>query len=109
MLYLDYSRPAGEWIPNRHGGRENLEAIDFLRRFNTEVFGHYPDATTAAEESTAWPQVSRPVEYGGVGLGDKGDMGWVDDTLEYICKEPIHPQIHHSGIPFRLPHARFEN
>ncbi len=76
MLYLDYSRPAGGWIPNKYGGRENLEAIDFQRRFNTEVFARFPQATTAAEESTAWPQVSRPVEYGGLGFGYKWNMGW---------------------------------
>ena len=95
MLYLDYSRPAGEWIPNKYGGRENLEAIDFLRRFNTEVFARFPQATTAAEESTAWPQVSRPVEYGGLGFGFKWNMGWMHDTLKYIGKDPIHRKFHH--------------
>ena len=109
MLYLDYSRPAGEWVPNRFGGRENLDAIDFLRRFNTEVFGQFPNATTAAEESTAWPQVSRPVEYGGLGFGYKWNMGWMHDTLNYINKEPIHRQYHHGDILFGLHYAFSEN
>ena len=109
MLYLDYSRPAGEWVPNRFGGRENLDAIDFLRRFNTEVFGQFPNATTAAEESTAWPQVSRPVEYGGLGFGYKWNMGWMHDTLNYISKEPIHRQYHHGDILFGLHYAFSEN
>ncbi len=109
MLYLDYSRPAGEWVPNRFGGRENLEAIAFLRRFNTEVFGQFPHATTAAEESTAWPQVSRPVEYGGLGFGYKWNMGWMHDTLKYIGKEPIHRQHHHGDILFGLHYAFSEN
>jgi 1,4-alpha-glucan branching enzyme len=109
MLYLDYSRPAGEWVPNRFGGRENLDAIDFLRRFNTEVFGQFPHATTAAEESTAWPQVSRPVEYGGLGFGYKWNMGWMHDTLDYISKEPVHRQYHHGNILFGLHYAFSEN
>ena len=109
MLYLDYSRPAGEWVPNRFGGRENLDAIAFLRRFNTEVFGQFPHATTAAEESTAWPQVSRPVEFGGLGFGYKWNMGWMHDTLEYISKEPIHRQYHHGDILFGLHYAFSEN
>ena len=101
MLYLDYSRPAGEWIPNKHGGRENLDAIAFLRRFNTELFGRFPQATTAAEESTAWPKVSRPVEYGGLGFGYKWNMGWMHDTLRYIGKDPIHRKHHHGDITVR--------
>jgi 1,4-alpha-glucan branching enzyme len=109
MLYLDYSRPAGEWVPNRFGGRENLDAIAFLRRFNTEVFGQFPHATTAAEESTAWPQVSRPVDYGGLGFGYKWNMGWMHDTLKYISKEPIHRQYHHGDILFGLHYAFSEN
>jgi 1,4-alpha-glucan branching enzyme len=109
MLYLDYSRPAGEWIPNRFGGRENLDAIAFLRRVNTEVFGQFPHATTAAEESTAWPQVSRPVEYGGLGFGYKWNMGWMHDTLKYIGKDPIHRQHHHGDILFGLHYAFSEN
>ena len=109
MLYLDYSRPAGGWIPNKYGGRENLEAIDFLRRFNTEVFARFPQATTAAEESTAWPQVSRPVEYGGLGFGYKWNMGWMHDTLNYISKDPIHRKHHHGEILFGLHYAFSEN
>jgi len=109
MLYLDYSRPAGEWIPNRHGGRENLEAIEFLRRFNTELFGQFPEATTAAEESTAWPQVSQPVEYGGLGFGFKWNMGWMHDTLKYIGKDPVYRKHHHGDILFGLHYAFSEN
>ena len=109
MLYLDYSRPAGGWIPNKYGGRENLDAIDFLRRFNTEVFARFPQATTAAEESTAWPQVSRPVEYGGLGFGYKWNMGWMHDTLNYISKDPIHRKYHHGDILFGLHYAFSEN
>jgi 1,4-alpha-glucan branching enzyme len=109
MLYLDYSRPSGEWVPNRFGGRENLDAIEFLRRFNTEVFGDFPHATTAAEESTAWPQVSRPVEYGGLGFGYKWNMGWMHDTLQYISKDPIHRQHHHGDVLFGLHYAFSEN
>ncbi len=109
MLYLDYSRPAGGWIPNKHGGRENLEAIDFLRRFNTEVFGRFPQATTAAEESTSWPQVSRPVDHGGLGFGYKWNMGWMHDTLRYIGKDPIHRKYHHGDILFGLQYAFSEN
>src|SRR5579872_906438 len=109
MLYLDYSRRAGEWIPNRFGGRENLDAIAFLRRFNTEVFGRFPHATTAAEESTAWPQVSRPVEYGGLGFGYKWNMGWMHDTLQYIGKDPVHRKYHHGDILFGLHYAFSEN
>jgi 1,4-alpha-glucan branching enzyme len=109
MLYLDYSRPSGGWIPNRHGGRENLDAIAFLRRTNTEVFGRFPNATTAAEESTAWPQVSRPVEFGGLGFGYKWNMGWMHDTLDYIAKDPIHRRHHHGNILFGLHYAFSEN
>lgn len=109
MLYLDYSRPAGGWIPNKYGGRENLEAIEFLRRFNAEVFARFPNATTAAEESTAWPQVSRPIEFGGLGFGYKWNMGWMHDTLNYISKDSIHRQHHHGGILFGLQYAFSEN
>ncbi len=109
MLYLDYSRPAGGWIANKYGGRENLEAIAFLRRFNTEVFARFPHATTAAEESTAWPQVSRPVEFGGLGFGYKWNMGWMNDTLTYISKDPIHRKHHHGQILFGLHYAFSEN
>src|SRR3954449_3006688 len=109
MLYLDYSRPPGAWIPNQYGGRENIEAIAFLRRFNTELFARFPHATTAAEESTAWPQVSRPVEFGGLGFGYKWNMGWMHDTLNYISKDPIHRKHHHGDILFGLHYAFSEN
>jgi 1,4-alpha-glucan branching enzyme len=109
MLYLDYSRPEGGWIPNVHGGRENLEAIDLIRRFNTEVFARFPNATTAAEESTAWPMVSKPVEWGGLGFGYKWNMGWMHDTLEYISKDPIYRRHHHGQILFGLHYAFSEN
>lgn len=109
MLYLDYSRPSGGWIPNRHGGRENLEAIEFLRRTNVAVFGQFPNSTTAAEESTAWPQVSRPVEFGGLGFGYKWNMGWMHDTLDYIAKDPVYRRHHHGNILFGLHYAFSEN
>lgn len=109
MLYLDYSRPAGGWIPNKYGGRENIEAVEFLRRFNTELFAKFPNATTAAEESTSWPQVSRPVEFGGLGFGYKWNMGWMHDTLDYISKDPIHRRFHHDQILFGLHYAFSEN
>ena len=109
MLYLDYSRPAGGWIANKHGGRENLEAISLLRRFNSEVFSRFPEATTAAEESTAWPMVSRPVDWGGLGFGYKWNMGWMHDTLDYISKDPIYRRHHHGQILFGLHYAFFEN
>ncbi len=109
MLYLDYSRPEGGWIPNKYGGRENLDAIAFLRRFNSEVFSRFPQATTAAEESTAWPMVSRPVDWGGLGFGYKWNMGWMHDTLDYIGKDPIHRKHHHGQILFGLHYAFFEN
>jgi len=109
MIYLDYSRPAGGWVPNRFGGRENLDAIAFLRRVNTEVFGQFPESTTAAEESTAWPMVSRPVDGGGLGFGYKWNMGWMHDALEYIAKDPIHRRYHHHEIQFGLHYAFSEN
>src|ERR1700743_3705795 len=102
MLYLDYSRPAGEWVPNRFGGRENLDPIASLRRSTTEVSARFPQATTAAEESTAWPQVSRPVEYGGLGFGYKLDMGWVHDTLHYLRQDTLTAKYHHGSILFGL-------
>jgi len=109
MLYLDYSRKPGEWIPNCYGGNENLEAIDFLRRFNAEVFKNYPDVQTYAEESTAWSQVSRPTSSGGLGFGLKWDMGWMHDTLKYLAKEPIHRQFHQGDLSFRMVYAYSEN
>src|SRR6266545_5016491 len=96
-------------ISNRYGGRENLDAINLLRRFNTELFSRFPNATTAAEESTAWPMVSRPVEWGGLGFGYKWNMGWMHDTLEYISKDPIYRKHHHGQILFGLHYAFFEN
>jgi len=109
MLYLDYSRPADAWVPNKYGGRENIDAISFLRRTNTEVFGHYPQATTAAEESTAWPMVSRPVDWGGLGFGYKWNMGWMHDSLDYISKDPVYRRYHHGNILFGLHYAFSEN
>jgi 1,4-alpha-glucan branching enzyme len=101
MLYLDYSRRAGEWIPNQYGGRENLEAIGFLRHFNEEVYRLHPDAQTIAEESTAWPMVSRPTYLGGLGFGYKWDMGWMHDTLAYMAHEPVHRRYHQDKLTFR--------
>jgi 1,4-alpha-glucan branching enzyme len=109
MLYLDYSRKAGEWIPNRHGGRENLEAIAFLRRFNEQVYLQYPDVQTFAEESTAWPSVSRPTDRGGLGFGFKWDMGWMHDTLKYEAEDPINRKYHHNRLTFRSVYAFTEN
>jgi 1,4-alpha-glucan branching enzyme len=109
MLYLDYSREAGEWIPNVHGGRENLEAIDFLRRLNEAIYAAHPDVQTFAEESTAWPMVSRPTSIGGLGFGFKWDMGWMHDTLEYLARNPIHRTHHHDEITFRGVYMFTEN
>jgi 1,4-alpha-glucan branching enzyme len=109
MLYLDYSRKSGEWIPNRYGGNENLEAIDFLRRMNEVVYGTQAGAMTIAEESTAWPGVSQPTFAGGLGFGFKWNMGWMHDTLRYISKEPIHRQYHHHDLTFGLLYAFTEN
>ena len=109
MLYLDYSRREGEWIPNEYGGRENLEAIAFLRRFNEEVYRNYPDVQTIAEESTAWPMVSRPTYLGGLGFGMKWDMGWMHDTLSYMSKDPIYRKYHHTNLTFRMLYAFHEN
>ena len=109
MLYLDYSRKAGEWIPNEYGGRENLEAIGFLRALNEEVYKSFPDAHTIAEESTAWPMVSRPLYIGGLGFGYKWDMGWMHDALAYLAEDPIHRRYHHNQITFRSIYAFNEN
>lgn len=109
MLYLDYSRNAGEWIPNQFGGRENLDAISFLRRFNEEVYRVAPTAQTIAEESTAWPMVSRPTYIGGLGFGMKWDMGWMHDTLRYFALDPIHRKYHHNVLTFRGMYAFSEN
>jgi 1,4-alpha-glucan branching enzyme len=109
MLYLDYGRRDGEWIPNKYGGRENLEAIAFLRHFNEEVYKNYPDVQTTAEESTAWPMVSRPLYVGGLGFGMKWDMGWMHDTLAYMSRDPIHRAYHHGKLTFRMAYAFQEN
>lgn len=109
MLYLDYSREEGEWIPNVYGGRENLDAISFLRRLNEEVYRVHPDVQTIAEESTAWPMVSRPTYVGGLGFGMKWDMGWMYDTLTYMSKDPIFRKYHHNQLTFRLLYAFSEN
>jgi len=109
LLYLDYARKEGEWIPNRYGGRENLEAIAFLRRLNEIVYQEKPDVQTIAEESTAWPMVSRPTYIGGLGFGLKWDMGWMHDTLDYITKDPIYRKYHHNDLTFRMLYAFFEN
>ncbi|MFC1576849.1 1,4-alpha-glucan branching protein GlgB [Candidatus Omnitrophota bacterium] len=109
MLYLDYSRKEGEWIPNRYGGRENIEAVDFLKLFNSEVYRNYPDVQTIAEESTAWPMVSRPTFLGGLGFGMKWNMGWMHDTLSYFSKDPIYRKHHHNQLTFSLLYAFTEN
>jgi 1,4-alpha-glucan branching enzyme len=109
MLYLDYSRPAGQWLPNEHGGRENLEAIAFLRQLNAAVYLNYPDAQTVAEESTAWPMVSRPLYLGGLGFGLKWDMGWMHDTLEYMAQDPVFRRYHQTKLTFRGLYAWTEN
>jgi 1,4-alpha-glucan branching enzyme len=109
MLYLDYSRQAGEWVPNRFGGRENLDAVGFLKEVNEEVFGRYPGATVIAEESTAWPGVSRPTYLGGLGFGFKWNMGWMHDTLDYFQHDPVHRRFHHGELTFGLLYAWTEN
>jgi 1,4-alpha-glucan branching enzyme len=109
MLYLDYSRKEGEWLPNKYGGRENLEAIEFLRQFNIEAYKEYPGIQTFAEESTSWPMVSRPIYLGGLGFGLKWDMGWMHDTLEYFAHDPIHRKYHHNQLTFRMLYSFTEN
>ncbi len=109
MLYLDYARKPGEWIPNQYGGRENIEAINFLRRLNEEVYKNHSDVQTIAEESTSWPMVSRPNYVGGLGFGLKWDMGWMHDTLEYMSQDPIHRRYHHNRLTFRMIYAFHEN
>jgi 1,4-alpha-glucan branching enzyme len=105
MLYRDYSRRAGEWIPNEHGGRENLDAITLLRELNGEIAQSFPGVRTFAEESTAWPGVTAPPEAGGLGFAYKWDMGWMHDTLRYVAREPIHRQFHHDDLTFRTLYA----
>jgi 1,4-alpha-glucan branching enzyme len=109
MLYLDYARKPGEWVPNEHGGRENLAAIHFLRQLNEAVYRDFPDTQTIAEESTAWPMVSRPTWLGGLGFGMKWNMGWMHDTLDYFRRDPIHRKYHHDQITFSIWYAFHEN
>jgi 1,4-alpha-glucan branching enzyme len=109
MLYLDYARKEGQWIPNRFGGKENLDALDFLRRVNQQVYAAYPDVMMIAEESTAWPMVSRPVYLGGLGFGYKWNMGWMHDMLDYMSKDPIFRAYDHNKITFGLLYAFSEN
>jgi 1,4-alpha-glucan branching enzyme len=109
MLYLDYARREGEWLPNRHGGNENLEAIDFLRGLNRTLYGAHPDVQIIAEESTAWPMVSRPTYLGGLGFGMKWNMGWMHDTLSYCSEDPVYRKYHHDQLTFSLWYAFTEN
>jgi 1,4-alpha-glucan branching enzyme len=109
MLYLDYSRKEGEWIPNQYGGRENLQAVDFIRRFNQEAYIAHSDIQTIAEESTAWPMATKPPYVGGLGFGFKWDMGWMHDTLKYISQDPVHRKYHHNELTFRSLYAFSEN
>jgi 1,4-alpha-glucan branching enzyme len=109
MLYLDYSREPGEWVPNPHGGRENLDAVAFVKEVNEALFGLYPGATVIAEESTSWPGVSRPTYLGGLGFGFKWNMGWMHDTLDYFHHDPVHRRYHHGELTFGLLYAWSEN
>jgi len=109
LLYLDYSRKEGEWIPNQYGGRENIEAIHFLKRLNEVVYGTFPEVQTIAEESTAWPMVTRPLYVGGLGFGMKWNMGWMHDTLAYISKDPVHRKYHHDQLTFSIWYSFAEN
>jgi len=109
MLYLDYGRREGEWIPNRYGGKENIDAIHFLRTLNEHVYGAFPDAMMIAEESTSWPQVSRPIYLGGLGFGLKWNMGWMHDVLNYMSQDPVFRNYHHNEITFSLVYAFAEN
>ena len=109
MLYLDYARKEGEWVPNRYGGRENIEAVEFLRLLNQAVYRDHPDVQMMAEESTSWPMVSRPVHLGGLGFGIKWNMGWMHDTLKYLSQDPVHRKFHHDQLTFSIWYAFFEN
>jgi 1,4-alpha-glucan branching enzyme len=109
MLYLDYAKKPGDWIPNRYGGKENIDAIDFIRNFNERVYAEHPGAMTIAEESTAWPMVSKPTWLGGLGFGLKWNMGWMHDTLDYMSKDPVYRSYHHNQLLFSLMYAFSEN
>lgn len=109
MLYRDYGREEGEWSPNQYGGKENIEAIDFLRRLNERIYAEFPDALTVAEESTAWPGVSRPTSHGGLGFGFKWNMGWMHDILAYMGQDPVHRKSHHNKLTFSMLYAYHEN
>ena len=109
MLYLDYARKEGEWVPNQYGGNENLDAVSFLKRFNEAVYAAHPDVQTMAEESTAWPMVTKPTYLGGLGFGMKWNMGWMHDTLKYFSKDPIHRKFHHDQLTFSIWYAFTEN
>jgi 1,4-alpha-glucan branching enzyme len=109
MLYLDYARQPSQWEPNKYGGRENLAAVDFIKKLNTEIYRRFPDTHSIAEESTAWPMVSRPVHLGGLGFGFKWDMGWMHDTLSYFNQDPINRGYHHGKLTFRGLYAFSEN
>ena len=109
MLYLDYSRSNGQWVPNKYGGRENLAALQFVRELNEAVYGAYPDVQTVAEESTDWPMVSRPVYVGGLGFGMKWSMGWMHDTLDYLQHDPLYRKHHHNELTFSIMYAFTEN
>src|SRR5205807_10631909 len=107
--YLDYSRKPGEWIPNKFGGRENLDAVEFLRQLNTAAYGEHGGIQTVAEESTAWPMVSKPTYLGGLGFGMKWDMGWMHDTLHYMSQDPVYRKFHHNNLTFRMLYAFSES
>ncbi|MDT8385377.1 MAG: 1,4-alpha-glucan branching protein GlgB [Gammaproteobacteria bacterium] len=109
MLYLDYSREAGDWLPNQHGGNENIEAIEFMRELNIATHTHFPGTMIMAEESTAWPQVTRPTNLGGLGFSMKWNMGWMHDTLSYFSKDPVHRHYHHDSLTFGLLYLFTEN
>jgi 1,4-alpha-glucan branching enzyme len=109
MLYLDYARKEGEWIPNEYGGNENLQAVHFIKELNESIYAHHTDVQTIAEESTAWPMVSRPTYVGGLGFGMKWNMGWMNDTLDYFSRDPVHRKYHHNDLTFSIMYTFTEN